>query len=65
MIATRSQQLDSEIKRHTDALTAFDEDLERKRQQWIRDFAAAENAQREMERLQSQIEGMNRSQNNR
>ncbi|NIZ18444.1 flagellar filament capping protein FliD [Entomospira culicis] len=65
VIATRSQQLDSEIKRHTDALTAFDEDLERKRQQWIRDFAAAENAQREMERLQSQIEGMNRSQNNR
>jgi flagellar hook-associated protein 2 len=65
VISNRSNQLESEIRRQTEALDAFDEDLERKRQQWIRDFAAAENAQREMERLQSQIEGMNRSQGGR
>ncbi|NIZ40448.1 flagellar filament capping protein FliD [Entomospira entomophila] len=63
VVATRTTLINSEIERNEKALDAFDEDLERKRQQWERDFAAAENAQRELERIQSQIEGMNRSQN--
>ncbi|NIZ47048.1 flagellar filament capping protein FliD [Entomospira nematocerorum] len=63
VVSTRTTLINSEIERNEKALDAFDEDLERKRQQWERDFAAAESAQRELDRIQSQIEGMNRSQN--
>jgi flagellar hook-associated protein 2 len=63
LIQNRTTAIGSEITRQEKALTDFDEDLERKRAQWVRDFAAAENAQREMTRIQAQIDGMNRSQN--
>lgn len=62
IIAVRTTQIDGEVRRNEKALETFDEEIERKRNQWIRDFAEAENAQREMERIQSQIEGINRSQ---
>lgn len=65
LIRNRTTSLDSEVTRQTKALDDFDKNLEVQRKQWQADFARAANAEREMQRMQDQLRGLDGSNNRR